>query len=259
MLEAGEDPRFIARRVVSRRARTSGWRTPRPSAGRCGLHALEMIGMPEARMMLAQAVVHIALAPKSNAADRHRRARPRTLGRGGAAPRRRISRHGLPAQAVGRGDGTSTLTTTRAGWYGSIPARWPSMAIDCVPRAGPAGLRSSVPQGQDRQSWLRRAGGGGSAGRLGGSSSGTDSAASPSHERRCSERGAPWLRPPIRVVKVRTAPAVPFRADPGSRYGGVPDGGVRQRLASPRWRDGGARLARGAPSRARRLWLRTAL
>ncbi len=50
MLEAGEDPRFIARRLV--------------------VHASEVIGLPEARINLAQATIHLALAPKSNAVVR---------------------------------------------------------------------------------------------------------------------------------------------------------------------------------------------
>ena len=84
MIEAGEDPRFIARRLVDPApARTSGWPTrPRCTTAVAAAQAVELIGLPEARINLAQAVIHLALAPKSNAvitaidaAERRRAAR----------------------------------------------------------------------------------------------------------------------------------------------------------------------------------------
>jgi len=68
MFEAGEDPRFIARRLVVLASEDVGMADPSSlqvavAAGQ----ALELIGMPEARLNLAQAVIHLALAPKSNA------------------------------------------------------------------------------------------------------------------------------------------------------------------------------------------------
>lgn len=68
MIVAGEDPRFIARRVVIAAAEEVGMADP--SALQVAMAAAEgvsFIGMPEARILLAQAVVHIATAPKSNA------------------------------------------------------------------------------------------------------------------------------------------------------------------------------------------------
>jgi putative ATPase len=68
MLEAGEDPRFIARRLVIFASEDVGLAEP----GALGVavaaaHALELVGLPEARLNLAQATIHLALSPKSNA------------------------------------------------------------------------------------------------------------------------------------------------------------------------------------------------
>jgi putative ATPase len=69
MLEAGEDPRFIARRIVIAASEDVGMADPTAlQTAVAAMHAVAQIGMPEARIILAQAVVHNALAPKSNAA-----------------------------------------------------------------------------------------------------------------------------------------------------------------------------------------------
>ena len=68
MLEAGEDPRFIARRIVIAASEDVGMADPTAlQTAVAAMHAVAQIGMPEARIILAQAVVHNALAPKSNA------------------------------------------------------------------------------------------------------------------------------------------------------------------------------------------------
>lgn len=68
MIEAGEDPRFIARRIVVHASEDVGMADPTAlQAAVAAAQAVELIGLPEARINLAQAVVHIALAPKSNA------------------------------------------------------------------------------------------------------------------------------------------------------------------------------------------------
>ena len=68
MVEAGEDPRFIARRLVILASEDIGLADPTalPTAV-AAAQAVQLIGMPEARLNLAQAVIHLALAPKSNA------------------------------------------------------------------------------------------------------------------------------------------------------------------------------------------------
>ncbi|QBI55103.1 replication-associated recombination protein A [Streptomonospora litoralis] len=68
MIEAGEDPRFIARRIVVHASEDVGMADPTAlQVAVSAAQAVELIGLPEARINLAQAVVHIALAPKSNA------------------------------------------------------------------------------------------------------------------------------------------------------------------------------------------------
>lgn len=68
MLYAGEDPRFIARRVVICASEDVGNADPMALVvATSALRAVEFIGMPEARIPLAQAVVYVATAPKSNA------------------------------------------------------------------------------------------------------------------------------------------------------------------------------------------------
>jgi putative ATPase len=67
MLEAGEDPRFIARRIIVHAAEDVGMADPQAlQVAVAAAHALEFIGMPEARIPLAEAVIYISTAPKSN-------------------------------------------------------------------------------------------------------------------------------------------------------------------------------------------------
>lgn len=68
MLYAGEDPRFIARRIVICASEDVGNADPMALVvATSALRAVEFIGMPEARIPLAQATIYIAKAPKSNA------------------------------------------------------------------------------------------------------------------------------------------------------------------------------------------------
>ena len=69
MLYAGEDPRFIARRIVICAAEDAGNADPQALVvANAALQISEFVGLPEARIPLAQAAVYIACAPKSNAA-----------------------------------------------------------------------------------------------------------------------------------------------------------------------------------------------
>jgi len=69
MLHAGEDPRFIARRIMIFAAEDVGNADPQAiSVASAAARIVEMVGMPEARIPLAQAVTYCATAPKSNAA-----------------------------------------------------------------------------------------------------------------------------------------------------------------------------------------------
>jgi putative ATPase len=69
MLYAGEDPRFVARRLVILASEDIGNADPRGlTLAVSAMQAAEFVGMPEARIILAQATTYLATAPKSNAA-----------------------------------------------------------------------------------------------------------------------------------------------------------------------------------------------
>jgi putative ATPase len=68
MLVAGEDPRFIARRIIICASEDVGMADPRALIfAVSALNAIEIVGMPEARIILAQAVIYVSCAHKSNA------------------------------------------------------------------------------------------------------------------------------------------------------------------------------------------------
>ncbi|MDQ2847205.1 MAG: replication-associated recombination protein A [Actinomycetota bacterium] len=68
MIEAGEDPRFIARRLMVHASEDIGMADPTalPLAV-AAVQVVQLVGLPEARIALAQATIHLAAAPKSNA------------------------------------------------------------------------------------------------------------------------------------------------------------------------------------------------
>jgi putative ATPase len=71
MIEAGEDPRFIARRLVVHASEDVGLADPTALlSATAAAQAVQLVGLPEARINLAQATIHLALAPKSNAVVR---------------------------------------------------------------------------------------------------------------------------------------------------------------------------------------------
>ncbi len=68
MLEGGEDPRYVARRMVILASEDVGNADPRALlVAVAAAHAVEHVGLPEARLNLAQAAIYLARAPKSNA------------------------------------------------------------------------------------------------------------------------------------------------------------------------------------------------
>lgn len=69
MIEAGEDPVFIARRIVICAAEDVGLADPQALVvANAAAQAAHMVGLPEARIILSEAAVYVALAPKSNSA-----------------------------------------------------------------------------------------------------------------------------------------------------------------------------------------------
>ena len=91
MIEAGEDPRFLARRMVILASEDIGLADPQALlVAEAAARAVEYVGLPEAALNLAEAVIYLARAPKSNAGRRRARPGPgrRALGRapGGSGP-----------------------------------------------------------------------------------------------------------------------------------------------------------------------------
>ena len=69
MIEAGEDPRFICRRIMISAAEDIGMADPQALAiAVAAAEGVQLIGMPEGRILMAEAVVYLATAPKSNSA-----------------------------------------------------------------------------------------------------------------------------------------------------------------------------------------------
>jgi putative ATPase len=119
MLEAGEDPRFIARRLVILASEDIGEADPLSLlVASAAAHALELVGLPEAQLNLAQAVVHLAAAPKSNrvtvgigAARADVRDRPSS-----GVPVHLRDRHYQGAARLGHGDGYEYPHDDPRGW-----------------------------------------------------------------------------------------------------------------------------------------------
>ncbi|WP_368499701.1 replication-associated recombination protein A [Herbiconiux sp. A18JL235] len=108
MFEAGEDPRFIARRVIILASEDIGIADPQalPIAV-AAAEAVQMIGMPEGRIPLAEAVVYLATAPKSNASYMGINAAIADVkaGRFGRVPKHLRDAHYAGAKRLGHGKG----------------------------------------------------------------------------------------------------------------------------------------------------------
>lgn len=119
MLEAGEDPRFLARRIVIAASEDVGNADPQALViANAAAQATLMIGMPECRIMLSQAATYVALAPKSNAAYaaineamqdvRERRVLP--------IPTHLKDSHYKGAERLGHGEGYEYAHSAEDGW-----------------------------------------------------------------------------------------------------------------------------------------------
>ena len=108
MIEAGEDPRFIARRIIVLASEDIGMADPTAlGVAVAAADAVQYIGMPEGRIPLAQAVVHLATAPKSNAAylGIDRAIADVREGRAGRVPKHLRDAHYPGAKRLGHGKG----------------------------------------------------------------------------------------------------------------------------------------------------------
>ncbi|QKS14473.1 replication-associated recombination protein A [Curtobacterium sp. Csp1] len=108
MIEAGEDPRFIARRIIISASEDIGMADPQalPIAV-AAAQAVQLIGMPEGRIPLAEAVVYLATAPKSNASYNGVNAAIADVkaGRMGVVPMHLRDAHYPGAKRLGHGKG----------------------------------------------------------------------------------------------------------------------------------------------------------
>jgi putative ATPase len=108
MIEAGEDPRFIARRLMILASEDIGMADPSAlQVSVAAAQAVALLGMPEARLTLAQATVHCALAPKSAAVIRAIDAASEDIRQGsiGSVPAHLRDGHYPGAAALGHGIG----------------------------------------------------------------------------------------------------------------------------------------------------------
>ncbi len=108
MIEAGEDPRFIARRLIVHASEDVGMADPTAlQTAVAAAQAVEFVGLPEARINLAQAVIHISMAPKSNAVIKAISAADADVRAGlvGAVPAHLRDSHYPGAGKVGHGEG----------------------------------------------------------------------------------------------------------------------------------------------------------
>ncbi|CAN5600707.1 AAA family ATPase [soil metagenome] len=119
MLEAGEDARFIARRLVILASEDSGMADPHSLVlADAAARAVEFVGLPEAQLSLAQAVVHLATAPKSNRVTvALGRARADVQERpGGEVPPHLRDAHYRGAASLGHGEGYDYPHDDPRGW-----------------------------------------------------------------------------------------------------------------------------------------------
>ncbi len=119
MLEAGEDPRFVARRLVILASEDVGMADPRGLlVADAAARALEFVGLPEAALNLAHATVYLALAPKSNRVTLALgRARSDVQGDARAeVPAHLRDAHYRGATAIGHGEGYRYPHDAPQGW-----------------------------------------------------------------------------------------------------------------------------------------------
>ena len=161
MIHGGEDPKFIARRMLIFASEDVGNADPQALlVAHAAFKAAESIGWPECRINLSQAAIYLALAPKSNASYRRSTRRwPRcATGRRARCPVICATGIGRVRTSTGR---TATRTTSRAVWPSSSTCRtaWSAAASFALGRglgggscAGSCDARGSRPNRDDDES-----------------------------------------------------------------------------------------------------------
>src|SRR5947207_13758460 len=107
MLEGGEDARFIARRMIVLASEDIGNADPRALlVAVAAAQAVEHVGLPEARLNLAQAAIYLARAPKSNASyEAIKRATKDVQERGNVRPPKALADGSYYGRKLGKGEG----------------------------------------------------------------------------------------------------------------------------------------------------------
>ncbi len=155
MLEAGEDPRFLARRIVIAAAEDVGNADPMALVvANSAAQATELVGLPECRIPLVQAVTYVALAPKSNAsitaidaalADvRGHRVLP--------VPMHLRDAHYHGAKRLGRGEGYQYAHNSPDGWVDQDYLGVEKIYYDPADRGFEAELRKRLEEYRQRRS-----------------------------------------------------------------------------------------------------------
>ena len=177
LLESGESPRFLARRLVILASEDVGLADPTGLVvADAAARAVEFVGLPEARLTLAHATVHLALAPKSNSVTRALGAVTRAVRRAGSprCPTTCATRTTRARPSWASAPTTCTPTTIDGGWVDQqyLPDAWsrrdvlrpepPTVASGAVSRgdqsrasarladSSPSSSRSSAPDGRRR-------------------------------------------------------------------------------------------------------------
>ena len=160
MIVAGEDPRFIARRLVVLASEDIGMADPTSLlVATAAAHAVEYVGLPEAQLNLAQAVVHLATAPKSNrtalavwSALEDVRSRP-----AGPVPAHLRDAHYAGASKLGHGEGYRYPHDYEGAW---VAQRYMPEGFDAVRYYEPSSRgreeQLAVRRGSDRSASVRR-------------------------------------------------------------------------------------------------------
>jgi len=139
MIEAGEDPRFIARRIIVSAAEDIGMADPQALViAVAAADAVQLIGMPEGRIPLAEAVTYLATAPKSNASYTaiDKAIADVRAGRMGTVPLHLRDAHYAGAKKLGHGKG---YRYAHDGEHGVVEQQYPPDALRGVDYYQPTG------------------------------------------------------------------------------------------------------------------------
>jgi replication-associated recombination protein RarA len=143
MIDGGEDPKYIARRIMVHASEDVGLADPQALlVAEAAFKAAEVIGYPECRINLAEAALYVALAPKSHAVEAGIDAALADVRRGPLARRARLPSATAIVRAASATAPTSTRTTTRAA--GSTSATCQKASIAAASSSPPSAVGRAI-------------------------------------------------------------------------------------------------------------------